>query len=167
YSVCGVLNSLSLCLSLSLSLSLCRKEQSVLSPVNCWNLLLSQVKRESRDHATLSDLYLNNIIPRFAQVSEDSGRLFKKLIQRGLWQMLKVFHEGLRILRWREKHSSVLLLTIYTLLNHSTTYRLPDHRGERTEESRRGRYFSQMRISPCLSASPSPLALYLGCCYDS
>uniref|UniRef100_A0A6Q2WRX2 SLIT-ROBO Rho GTPase-activating protein 2 n=1 Tax=Esox lucius TaxID=8010 RepID=A0A6Q2WRX2_ESOLU len=55
-----------------------KKEQSVLSPFNCWNLLLTQVKRESRDHATLSDLYLNNIIPRFAQVSEDSGRLFKK-----------------------------------------------------------------------------------------
>uniref|UniRef100_A0A671SBT3 SLIT-ROBO Rho GTPase activating protein 2a n=1 Tax=Sinocyclocheilus anshuiensis TaxID=1608454 RepID=A0A671SBT3_9TELE len=56
-----------------------KKEQNVLSPVNCWNLLLAQVKRESRDHATLSDLYLNNIIPRFAQVSEDSGRLFKKV----------------------------------------------------------------------------------------
>ncbi|KAK1799578.1 hypothetical protein P4O66_000457 [Electrophorus voltai] len=55
-----------------------KKEQNVLSPVNCWNLLLAQVKRESRDHATLSDLYLNNIIPRFAQISEDSGRLFKK-----------------------------------------------------------------------------------------
>ncbi|XP_055078158.1 SLIT-ROBO Rho GTPase-activating protein 2 isoform X3 [Periophthalmus magnuspinnatus] len=55
-----------------------KKEQSVLSPQNCWNLLLLQVKRESRDHATLSDLYLNNIIPRFAQISEDSGRLFKK-----------------------------------------------------------------------------------------
>lgn len=66
-------------LSLSLSLCLCRKEQSILSPVNCWNLLLLQVKRESRDHATLSDLYLNNIIPRFAQISEDSGRLFKKV----------------------------------------------------------------------------------------
>lgn len=50
-----------------------------MSPVNCWNLLLLQVKRESRDHATLSDLYLNNIIPRFAQISEDSGRLFKKV----------------------------------------------------------------------------------------
>ncbi|KAI4884834.1 hypothetical protein NFI96_021013 [Prochilodus magdalenae] len=55
-----------------------KKEQNILSPVNCWNLLLTQVKRESRDHATLSDLYLNNIIPRFAQISEDSGRLFKK-----------------------------------------------------------------------------------------
>ncbi|XP_016134281.1 SLIT-ROBO Rho GTPase-activating protein 2 [Sinocyclocheilus grahami] len=58
-----------------------KKEQNVLSPVNCWNLLLAQVKRESRDHATLSDLYLNNIIPRFAQVSEDSGRLFKKVMK--------------------------------------------------------------------------------------
>lgn len=63
----------------TLCFSVCRKEQSILSPVNCWNLLLLQVKRESRDHATLSDLYLNNIIPRFAQISEDSGRLFKKV----------------------------------------------------------------------------------------
>lgn len=60
-------------------LFLCRKDQNVLSPVNCWNLLLNQVKRESRDHTTLSDIYLNNIIPRFVQVSEDSGRLFKKV----------------------------------------------------------------------------------------
>lgn len=65
------------------SLALCRKEQSILSPVNCWNLLLLQVKRESRDRATLSDLYLNNIIPRFAQISEDSGRLFKKVTHTG------------------------------------------------------------------------------------
>lgn len=66
----------------TLRFSVCRKEQSILSPVNCWNLLLLQVKRESRDHATLSDLYLNNIIPRFAQISEDSGRLFKKVKHR-------------------------------------------------------------------------------------
>ncbi|KAI1892444.1 hypothetical protein AGOR_G00133430 [Albula goreensis] len=73
-----------------------RKEQNVLSPVNCWNLLLSQVKRESRDHATLSDLYLNNIIPRFAQVSDDSGRLFKKSKEMGLQlqeDLLKVLNE--------------------------------------------------------------------------
>ncbi|KAK2526477.1 hypothetical protein Q9233_008247 [Columba guinea] len=57
-----------------------KKDQNVLSPVNCWNLLLNQVKRESRDHTTLSDIYLNNIIPRFVQVSEDSGRLFKKVV---------------------------------------------------------------------------------------
>ncbi|XP_062324333.1 SLIT-ROBO Rho GTPase-activating protein 2 isoform X2 [Osmerus eperlanus] len=73
-----------------------KKEQSVLSPVNCWNLLLVQVKRESRDHATLSDLYLNNIIPRFAQVSEDSGRLFKKSKEVGVQlqeDLMKVLNE--------------------------------------------------------------------------
>ncbi|XP_050978124.1 SLIT-ROBO Rho GTPase-activating protein 2 isoform X1 [Labeo rohita] len=73
-----------------------KKEQNVLSPVNCWNLLLAQVKRESRDHATLSDLYLNNIIPRFAQISEDSGRLFKKSKEVGLQlqeDLMKVLNE--------------------------------------------------------------------------
>ncbi|XP_029429697.1 SLIT-ROBO Rho GTPase-activating protein 2 isoform X2 [Rhinatrema bivittatum] len=73
-----------------------KKEQNVLSPVNCWNILLSQVKRESRDHATLSDIYLNNIIPRFGQVSEDSGRLFKKSKEVGVQlqeDLMKVLNE--------------------------------------------------------------------------
>ncbi|XP_008318403.1 SLIT-ROBO Rho GTPase-activating protein 2 isoform X1 [Cynoglossus semilaevis] len=75
---------------------LLKKEQSILSPLNCWNLLLLQVKRESRDRATLSDLYLNNIIPRFAQISEDSGRLFKKSKEVGVQlqeDLLKVLNE--------------------------------------------------------------------------
>ncbi|NXD30400.1 SRGP2 protein, partial [Spelaeornis formosus] len=73
-----------------------KKDQNVLSPVNCWNLLLNQVKRESRDHTTLSDIYLNNIIPRFIQVSEDSGRLFKKSKEVGLQlqeDLMKVLNE--------------------------------------------------------------------------
>uniref|UniRef100_A0A3B3VJC0 SLIT-ROBO Rho GTPase activating protein 2 n=1 Tax=Poecilia latipinna TaxID=48699 RepID=A0A3B3VJC0_9TELE len=75
---------------------LLKKEQTISSPVNCWNLLLLQVKRESRDHATLSDLYLNNIIPRFAQISEDSGRLFKKSKEVGVQlqeDLMKVLNE--------------------------------------------------------------------------
>uniref|UniRef100_A0A671S832 SLIT-ROBO Rho GTPase-activating protein 2 n=1 Tax=Sinocyclocheilus anshuiensis TaxID=1608454 RepID=A0A671S832_9TELE len=55
-----------------------RKDQNLLSPVNCWYLLLNQVRRESKDHATLSDLYLNNVITRFTHVSEDNMRLLKK-----------------------------------------------------------------------------------------
>uniref|UniRef100_H3BGU0 SLIT-ROBO Rho GTPase-activating protein 1 n=1 Tax=Latimeria chalumnae TaxID=7897 RepID=H3BGU0_LATCH len=55
-----------------------KRDQNLLSPVNCWYLLLNQVRRESKDHATLSDIYLNNVIMRFMQVSEDSTRLFKK-----------------------------------------------------------------------------------------
>lgn len=56
-----------------------RKDQNLLSPVNCWYLLLNQVRRESKDHATLSDIYLNNVIMRFMQISEDSTRLMKKV----------------------------------------------------------------------------------------
>ncbi|XP_053411870.1 SLIT-ROBO Rho GTPase-activating protein 1 isoform X2 [Nycticebus coucang] len=55
-----------------------KKDQNLLSPVNCWYLLLNQVRRESKDHATLSDIYLNNVITRFTQISEDSTRMFKK-----------------------------------------------------------------------------------------
>lgn len=47
--------------------------------MNCWYLLLNQVRRESKDHATLSDIYLNNVIMRFMQISEDSTRMFKKV----------------------------------------------------------------------------------------
>ncbi|XP_018432332.1 PREDICTED: SLIT-ROBO Rho GTPase-activating protein 2 [Nanorana parkeri] len=73
-----------------------KNNQNVLSPVTCWNLLLTQVKRESRNHATLSDIYLNNIIPRFGQVNEDSGRLFKKSKEIGLQlqeDLMKVLNE--------------------------------------------------------------------------
>ncbi|XP_065790791.1 SLIT-ROBO Rho GTPase-activating protein 1 isoform X2 [Muntiacus reevesi] len=55
-----------------------KKDQNLLSPVNCWYLLLNQVRRESKDHATLSDIYLNNVIMRFMQISEDATRMFKK-----------------------------------------------------------------------------------------
>ncbi|KAF5928303.1 hypothetical protein HPG69_014908 [Diceros bicornis minor] len=55
-----------------------KKDQNLLSPVNCWYLLLNQVRRESKDHATLSDIYLNNVIMRFMQISEDCTRMFKK-----------------------------------------------------------------------------------------
>uniref|UniRef100_A0A3Q2QCX8 SLIT-ROBO Rho GTPase activating protein 3 n=1 Tax=Fundulus heteroclitus TaxID=8078 RepID=A0A3Q2QCX8_FUNHE len=56
-----------------------KKDQHLLSSVNCWYLLLNQTRRESRDHATLSDIYTNNVILRLAQISEDVIRLFKKV----------------------------------------------------------------------------------------
>uniref|UniRef100_A0A803V018 SLIT-ROBO Rho GTPase activating protein 1 n=1 Tax=Ficedula albicollis TaxID=59894 RepID=A0A803V018_FICAL len=45
------------------------------SPAPC---LVIDVRRESKDHATLSEIYLNNVIMRFMQISEDSTRMFKK-----------------------------------------------------------------------------------------
>ncbi|KAF3859670.1 hypothetical protein F7725_022069 [Dissostichus mawsoni] len=58
-----------------------KKDQNLLSPVNCWYLLLNQVRRESKDHATLSDLYLNNVISRLTHISEDSARLLKRVMK--------------------------------------------------------------------------------------
>ncbi|XP_028301786.1 SLIT-ROBO Rho GTPase-activating protein 3-like isoform X2 [Gouania willdenowi] len=55
-----------------------KKDQNLLSTVNCWYLVLEQTRRESRDHATLSDIYNNNVIVRLAHVGEDVMRLFKK-----------------------------------------------------------------------------------------
>ncbi|KAF7662938.1 hypothetical protein LDENG_00223520 [Lucifuga dentata] len=55
-----------------------KKDQNLLSTVNCWYLVLDQTRRESRDHATLSDIYNNNFIVRLAHVGEDVIRLFKK-----------------------------------------------------------------------------------------
>ncbi|XP_055724920.1 SLIT-ROBO Rho GTPase-activating protein 3-like isoform X2 [Salvelinus fontinalis] len=58
-----------------------KKDQNLLSTVNCWYLVLNQTRRESRDHATLSDLYNNNVIVRLAHVGEDVIRLFKKVMK--------------------------------------------------------------------------------------
>ncbi|KAM4613645.1 SLIT-ROBO Rho GTPase-activating protein 3-like isoform 3-T3 [Polymixia lowei] len=55
-----------------------KKDHNLLSTVNCWYLVLTQTRRESRDHATLSDIYNNNVIVRLAHVGEDVIRLFKK-----------------------------------------------------------------------------------------
>ncbi|XP_074501564.1 SLIT-ROBO Rho GTPase-activating protein 3-like isoform X1 [Sebastes fasciatus] len=55
-----------------------KKEQNLVSTVNTWYLVLEQTRRESRDHATLSDIYNNNVIVRLAHVGEDVIRLFKK-----------------------------------------------------------------------------------------
>ena len=46
-----------------------------------------QVRRESKDHATLSDLYLNNVITRLTHISDDSARLLKRVSE-----LITAFH---------------------------------------------------------------------------
>uniref|UniRef100_A0A8C2WG49 SLIT-ROBO Rho GTPase-activating protein 3 n=1 Tax=Cyclopterus lumpus TaxID=8103 RepID=A0A8C2WG49_CYCLU len=73
-----------------------KKDQHLLSSVNCWYLVLNQTRRESRDHATLSDIYTNNVIVRLAQISEDIIRLFKKSKDIGIQmheELVKVTNE--------------------------------------------------------------------------
>ncbi|XP_053171088.1 SLIT-ROBO Rho GTPase-activating protein 3 isoform X2 [Scomber japonicus] len=73
-----------------------KKDQHLLSSVNCWYLVLNQTRRESRDHATLSDIYTNNVIVRLAQICEDVIRLFKKSKDIGIQmheELVKVTNE--------------------------------------------------------------------------
>ncbi|XP_030076742.1 SLIT-ROBO Rho GTPase-activating protein 2 isoform X6 [Microcaecilia unicolor] len=126
-----------------------KKDQNVLSPLNCWNLLLSQVKRESRDHATLSDIYLNNIIPRFGQVSEDSGRLFKKSKEVGV----QLQEDLMKVLN--ELYSVMKTYHIYNTESISAQSKLKE--AEKQEEKQIGRSVKQeerqMPRSPDATAS--------------
>ncbi|XP_031715402.1 SLIT-ROBO Rho GTPase-activating protein 3 isoform X2 [Anarrhichthys ocellatus] len=73
-----------------------KKDQHLLSSVNSWYLVLNQTRRESRDHATISDIYTNNVIVRLAQISEDIIRLFKKSKDIGIQmheELVKVTNE--------------------------------------------------------------------------
>ncbi|XP_018085166.1 rho GTPase-activating protein 4 isoform X2 [Xenopus laevis] len=73
-----------------------RKEQNLLSPVNCWYTLLNHTRQESRDHGTLSDVYTSHLIPRLAHIGEDLSRLSKKSKEVGLQQqedLLKLVSE--------------------------------------------------------------------------
>uniref|UniRef100_A0A4W3GWP5 F-BAR domain-containing protein n=1 Tax=Callorhinchus milii TaxID=7868 RepID=A0A4W3GWP5_CALMI len=56
-----------------------RSESNLLSPVNCWYLILSQTRKESKDHVALSEVYTNNITLRLAHISEDVSRLSKRV----------------------------------------------------------------------------------------
>uniref|UniRef100_A0A8D0WS78 SLIT-ROBO Rho GTPase activating protein 3 n=1 Tax=Sus scrofa TaxID=9823 RepID=A0A8D0WS78_PIG len=72
-----------------------KKDQYLLSPVNCWYLVLHQTRRESRDHATLNDIFMNNVIVRLSQISEDVIRLFKKVelgMQMFAQVVMKTYH---------------------------------------------------------------------------
>ncbi|KAM8913321.1 SLIT-ROBO Rho GTPase-activating protein 3 isoform 2-T5 [Spinachia spinachia] len=73
-----------------------KKDQHLLSSVNCWYLVLNQTRRESRDHSTLGDIYTNNVILRLAQISDDIIRLFKKSKDIGIQmheELVKVTNE--------------------------------------------------------------------------
>ncbi|MBN3316504.1 SRGP3 protein, partial [Atractosteus spatula] len=73
-----------------------KKDENLLSPVNCWYLLLNQTRQESRDHAALGDTCSAHITVRLTHIAEDTGRLSKKSKEVGLQmqdELLKVTSE--------------------------------------------------------------------------
>uniref|UniRef100_UPI00358F0A89 SLIT-ROBO Rho GTPase-activating protein 1-like isoform X2 n=1 Tax=Myxine glutinosa TaxID=7769 RepID=UPI00358F0A89 len=53
-------------------------EQVQALPATCWQLMLSQVRREGRDHAKLGELYSSDVVLRLAQLVDDTNRLSRK-----------------------------------------------------------------------------------------
>ncbi|XP_044091401.1 rho GTPase-activating protein 4 [Neovison vison] len=55
-----------------------RKEPSLLSPLNCWAVLLQQTRQQSRESATLGEVLAGPLAQRLSHIAEDVGRLVKK-----------------------------------------------------------------------------------------
>ncbi|XP_057175041.1 SLIT-ROBO Rho GTPase-activating protein 3 isoform X2 [Triplophysa rosa] len=73
-----------------------RKEQLDLSVAQCWSVLLTQTRQESRDHSSLSELCSNTLTQRLSHCIEDTHRLAKRSKEVGLQmqdELLKVTTE--------------------------------------------------------------------------
>ncbi|CAJ0935668.1 unnamed protein product, partial [Ranitomeya imitator] len=57
-----------------------RKDQPLLSPINCLYMVLNHTRQESRDYAAISDVYSSHLIPRLTHTGEDLIRLTKKIV---------------------------------------------------------------------------------------
>uniref|UniRef100_A0A672N9L9 Rho GTPase activating protein 4 n=1 Tax=Sinocyclocheilus grahami TaxID=75366 RepID=A0A672N9L9_SINGR len=71
-------------------------EQLDLSVAQCWSVLLTQTRQESRDHSSLSELCCNTLTQRLSHCIEDTHRLAKRSKEVGLQmqdELLKVTTE--------------------------------------------------------------------------
>ncbi|XP_053552035.1 rho GTPase-activating protein 4 [Bombina bombina] len=117
-----------------------RKEQHVLSPVNCWYSILNQTRQESRDHAALSDVYTGHLIPRLTHIGEDISRLAKKSKEVGLQQQEDIL-----------KLVSELQGAMKTYQSYHSDFMYSEHKlkeAEKQDEKRTGRVSEQTASSP-------------------
>lgn len=56
-----------------------RKEQLDMSVAQCWSVLLTQTRQESRDHSSLSELCSNTLTQRLSHCIDDTQRLAKRV----------------------------------------------------------------------------------------
>ncbi|KAM8934231.1 rho GTPase-activating protein 4 [Pelodytes ibericus] len=117
-----------------------RKEQHLLSPVNCWYMILNQTRQESRDHAALSDVYTSHLIPRLTHIGEDLSRLAKKGKEVGMQQqedLLKLVSELQGAMKTYQLYHNDCLNSEHKL-----------REAEKQEEKRTGRVSEQTASSP-------------------
>ncbi|KAL4655487.1 SLIT-ROBO Rho GTPase-activating protein 3-like isoform X1 [Arapaima gigas] len=73
-----------------------RKEQSEQSVAQCWSVLLTQTRQESKDHSSISEYCNNTLTQRLSHCMEDTNRLAKRSKEIGLQmqdELLKVTME--------------------------------------------------------------------------
>ncbi|CAL1285229.1 unnamed protein product [Larinioides sclopetarius] len=73
-----------------------REQWHLFSSYNCWQHLINTTRRQSRDHAAISDIYANHLITRMTCIIEDVQRIYRRCREVGIEihdELLKVLHE--------------------------------------------------------------------------
>ncbi|XP_029465459.1 rho GTPase-activating protein 4 [Rhinatrema bivittatum] len=112
-----------------------RKDQSLLSSVNCWYMILNQTRQESRNRAALSEVYAGHLTQRLTHLSEDVIRLAKKSKDVGLQVQEDLLNVALEL--------QLAMKTYQTYHAESLTAEHKLRDAERQEEKRTGRSVEQ------------------------
>ncbi|XP_018408825.1 PREDICTED: rho GTPase-activating protein 4 isoform X3 [Nanorana parkeri] len=123
-----------------------KEQQHLLSPVNCWYMILNHTRQESRDYAALSDVYTTHLIPRLAHIGEDLARLTKKSKDIGAQQQ-----EDLMKLM-SELQGAVKTYQLYHNDCLNSEHKLRE--AEKQEEKRTGKVSEQTASSPVAERGP-------------
>lgn len=73
-----------------------REQWHLFSSYACWQQLVATTRRQSRDHAVISEIYANTIINRMTCIMDDVQRIYKRCREVGIEiheELLKVLHE--------------------------------------------------------------------------
>ncbi|XP_066436880.1 rho GTPase-activating protein 4 isoform X2 [Eleutherodactylus coqui] len=123
-----------------------RKEQPLLSPVNCWYMILNHTRQESRDYAALGDVYSSHLIPRLTHTGEDLLRLTKKSKDIGAQQqedLMKLVSELQGAMKTYQLYHNDCLNSEHKL-----------REAEKQDEKRTGKVSEQTASSPVAERGP-------------
>ncbi|XP_077139763.1 rho GTPase-activating protein 4 isoform X2 [Ranitomeya variabilis] len=123
-----------------------RKDQPLLSPINCLYMVLNHTRQESRDYAATSDVYSSHLIPRLTHTGEDLIRLTKKSKDIGAQQqedLMKLVSELQGAMKTYQLYHNDCLNSEHKL-----------REAEKQDEKRTGKVSEQTLSSPVAERGP-------------
>ncbi|XP_073446882.1 rho GTPase-activating protein 4 isoform X3 [Dendrobates tinctorius] len=123
-----------------------RKDQPLLSPINCLYMVLNHTRQESRDYAAISDVYSSHLIPRLTHTGEDLIRLTKKSKDIGAQQqedLMKLVSELQGAMKTYQLYHNDCLNSEHKL-----------REAEKQDEKRTGKVSEQTLSSPVAERGP-------------